>query len=162
MRLKYFLLLSILWAPYPYSESYEICNYGLVRNSKTKRIIVAHENHVGYLKIKLRDINKTCRVHRLVAITFFGDEGELMHVNHKDFDKTNNAVFNLEWTTPKENIQYNVKYSKQPSKLKPDDVKIVRDMLKNEVPVDDISLILHVSPSTVRSIRDGKTWKEVA
>lgn len=162
MRLKYFLLLTILWMPFPYSSNYEVCNYGLVRNAKTGQILTAHENHVGYLRVKFRDTNKNFRVHRLVAVTFFGDEGEMMHVNHKDFNKRNNAIYNLEWMTPKGNVKHNFAHGRNPSKLKYEDVKMVKDMIRNEVPVEDISLILDIPVINVRNIRDGKTWKEVA
>lgn len=162
MRLKYFLLLTIQWRVSPMSDMYEVCNYGLVRNKTTQKIIKPHLNHCGYWKVKFRCCNKNFRVHRLVMITFDQDMGELMHVNHKTFDRKFNAFWNLEWTTPKENINYNFKNNRGHSKLKIDDVKMVKDMLDNEVSVADISLILGMSEQSIRSIRDGKTWKEVA
>lgn len=161
MRLKYFLLLSIFWLPFPHCPKYEICNYGLVRNAKSHKIFIGQENHVGYLRVRFND--KNYRVHRLVAITFFGDEGELMHVNHRDFNKHNNAVFNLEWTTPVANWKYNTANEKWgAAKLKSGDVKTVKDMLVNNVPMSDIALILGLSEGAIRKIRDGVTWKEVA
>jgi len=162
MWLKYFLLLTIQWKVSPMSDKYEVCNYGLVRNTKTKRIIKPHLNHCGYWKVKFRCTNKNYRVHRLVMITFDQDTGELMHVNHNDFKRHNNAFYNLCWTTPKENIQYNFKHNRGHSKLKNDDVKMVRDMIDNDVSVDDISLILGLAKSTIQNIKDGRTWKEVA
>lgn len=144
------------------SEMYEVCNYGLVRNKATQKIIKPHLNHCGYWKVKFRCNNKNYRVHRLVMITFDKDLGKMMHVNHKDFKRDNNAFHNLEWTTPKENINYNYKNDRGASKLKADDVKMVRDMIENEVSVEDISLILGMSKQAIKSIRDGKSWKEAA
>lgn len=56
-------------------------------------------------------VNFTCKgrkqylVHRLIAKTFLASNGK-PHVNHIDCDKSNNAVYNLEWVTPKENIAH--------------------------------------------------------
>lgn len=48
---------------------------------------------------------KGLKVHRLVASAFFGDNPD-MEVNHKDGNKLNNTISNLEWCTHKENIQH--------------------------------------------------------
>lgn len=60
-------------------------------------------NSRGYLTVKLN--KKTYMIHRLVALYFIGEpkEGQTQ-VNHKDGNKLNNSVNNLEWCTPKENI----------------------------------------------------------
>lgn len=161
MRLKYFLLLTIQWKVAPMSDMYEVCNYGLVRNSKTHKILASHLNHCGYWKVKFRSTNKNYRVHRLVMITFDEDMGELMHVGHEDFNRANNARHNLRWQTPKENIQYNFKNDRGYSKLKVDDVKMVKDMLKDDVSTEDISLILGISERAIKDIKEGRTWKEI-
>ena len=62
---------------------------------------------VGYYSTTIcsNSIRQTVRVHRLVAAAFLGPPPSMHHsiVNHKDLDKGNNSVKNLEWTTPSEN-----------------------------------------------------------
>ena len=65
-------------------------------------------NHKGYLMVQLWSNKnfKTISVHRLVADAFVPNPKDLPQVNHKDEDKTNNKVSNLEWCTAKYNINY--------------------------------------------------------
>lgn len=71
----------------------------------------------GYLKVMLSDINgirKGYFVHRLVLSTFL--HNSLLQVNHKDANKQNNNLFNLEWTTNRENTSKRFDKTKTSSK----------------------------------------------
>lgn len=63
----------------------------------------------GYLRVGVicEGRSKNFGVHRLVAQAFIPNPENLPCVNHKDYDKTNNSVDNLEWCT----VEYNNKYS---------------------------------------------------
>ena len=58
--------------------------------------------------MNLRKDNKTkqYQIHRLVAIAFLPNENNYPFVNHKDENPSNNRVDNLEWCTPKYNVNY--------------------------------------------------------
>lgn len=74
-----------------------------------ERILKGRPNTNGYLMVALYDDKskqKSCCIHRLVCETFIEPVEGKNEVNHKDEDKTNNAVCNLEWCTRKENINY--------------------------------------------------------
>ena len=79
-----------------------------VRNDGLK-VLKPEKNNDGYLRVKLYKYNVCKRffVHRLVLSTFCPNENsDKLTVNHKDEDKTNNNLENLEWMTAKENVVY--------------------------------------------------------
>lgn len=87
---------------------FEISDEGIVRNKYTKKIKKQYDHTGGYKQISLK--GKLFLVHRLVAEIFNPvDDMCFLEVNHKDFDKTNNKLSNLEWVTQSENNLYNYK-----------------------------------------------------
>ena len=95
-------------------------NLGRVKSlsdSKTKkeRIIKSFTRPDGYVSIVLCKNGKAVnhRVHRLVANAFIDNPDNLSEVNHKDEDKTNNRVDNLEWC----NSSYNKNYGSRTEKF---------------------------------------------
>ncbi len=93
------------------NTNYEVSNYGEVRNSKTKRILKQYINKSGYRIVHLTQY-KTLYVHRIVAQMFLNNEYNYKYVNHKDENKQNNNVSNLEWCTHKYNMNYGTRNQK--------------------------------------------------
>ena len=87
---------------------YEISNLGNVRNIRTGKILKQNKDSSGYPQVELfyNNKRKSIRIHRIVAEYFIPNPNNLPQVNHKDENKWNNVVSNLEWC----DITYNANY----------------------------------------------------
>lgn len=103
-----------IWIPVEgYEDRYEVSNTGKVRSlnyhmtGKTKELKPITEGK-GYLMVGLcRDGKmKWGKIHRLVATAFIPNPENKREVNHKDGNKKNNHVDNLEWATASENMKH--------------------------------------------------------
>lgn len=107
-----------------YAGLYEISNWGNIRSLKFGRKLNPVVNSSGYKLISLskEGKGKSFSVHRLVAEAFIPNSNNYPCINHKDENKTNNHVSNLEWCTQKYNCNYG-NYSKKLSEaMKTSDV----------------------------------------
>lgn len=87
---------------------YRVDTFGNVYNSGGL-ILKPIVSKKGYLRVSLSNDfvkHKKFLVHRLVAEAFIPNPKNLPQVNHKDENKQNNSVKNLEWCTPLENLKY--------------------------------------------------------
>lgn len=89
-------------------ENYEVRPNGEVVNTKTGKVLKPLKNTGGYLRVDLWKNGKKKRfyIHRLIAQAFIANPDNLPCVNHKDEDKTNNNMENLEWCTYEYNLNY--------------------------------------------------------
>lgn len=102
-----------IWKNVPGYDKYYISNYGRVKNLDYKRsgrevIMLPGRIRNGYIVVVLSQnaVRKTYLLHRLVAEAFIPNPNNNPQVNHKDGDKTNNHISNLEWVTRKENVRH--------------------------------------------------------
>lgn len=104
-----------------YEGLYQISNFGRVKslerlaksnNNNYRRVkenfLKKHEDKNGYIKVSLNKNNKSKQyaIHRLVAKAFIPNPNNLPQINHKDENKQNNNLENLEWCTAKYNNSY--------------------------------------------------------
>lgn len=110
-----------------YEGKYQVSNLGNIRGLDRKdnigrpvkgKMISQGTQKNGYVTVKLRfnGIQKTFRVHRIVADAFCDNPNNLPEVNHIDEDKKNNRASNLEWCTRRYNNSYGSGIEKRKSK----------------------------------------------
>lgn len=90
---------------------YSVSNQGNVRNDKTGRVSAGRTTGHGYRKVTFYKDNKevgNAYVHRLVAAAFLPQGAGNTEVNHKDGNRSNNNVSNLEWVTSSGNTEHAV------------------------------------------------------
>lgn len=157
-----------------YGDFYEVSNCGDIRNSKTHKIRRKNILQTGYYfvngSIGSRENKITFRIHKAVAESFIDNPDNLPMVNHKDGNKLNNHVSNLEWCTNAENIQHaydnSLKFAirgedNHLSKLTQENVKYIRD---NYIPRDKrfgtraLGRKFNVDHTTIMSVLKYETW----
>lgn len=113
-----------IWRDIEGYEGYQVSSLGRVklldyRQTGKERIMKAG-NKKGYLRIGLCKDGKQkfYRVHRLVATAFIPNPDNLPQVNHKDENKTNNRVENLEWCSAEYNSNYGTRTKRSVEKRK--------------------------------------------
>ena len=102
-----------IWKKINGYENYDVSNFGNVRNNNFHRQKATKEikkdiKPNGYIRVILSKDSKTKSfyVHRLVAESFIENKENKQYVNHKDGNRSNNCVENLEWVTASENLLY--------------------------------------------------------
>ena len=154
---------------------YKISNQGRVKNPQGKILGGStHKDSYRFVTIK----GKQIPIHRIVAENFIENKYDKPFVNHKDGNKMNNSVDNLEWVTQQENIQHSYENKLQPSTVKTYKGKFTdeqRQQIKDEYNNTDISrrqlaLKYNVSHTCICDIINDKykyadkvnTYEEVA
>lgn len=145
-----------------YLSDYIITEQGEVINKKSGRKVKPQPNGKGYLRVSIS--GKLRFVHRLVAEKYVPNPENKPQVNHKDGNKLNNSADNLEWVTNMENRQHAVNNllhltgEKCPwSKLTRKDVDFIRN--NKTLTQKQLAEKYNVSVFTIRSVKQGKTWK---
>ena len=104
-----------VWKTLDNFKNYEISSFGNIKNKITNRILKQGIKS-GYLCISIPNNNgdkKSCKIHRLVALTFIPNPLNKETVNHKDHNKLNNNLSNLEWATTTEQNNHKRKCKKE-------------------------------------------------
>lgn len=110
-----------IWKNIDNYDDYQVSNFGRVKSFKKgkERILKPSVAGRGYLFVVLckNGIRKEMLIHRLVANAFIQNPDNLPCVNHKDENKQNNHVDNLEWCDAKYNLNYGTRNQRLGAKL---------------------------------------------
>lgn len=127
-------------------------------------------NQNGYLQTGLSVNNKKSMVynHKIEIAAFVPNENNLPVVNHKDGDKLNLTLTNLEYTDYSGNNQHAYDTGLKPkgenfynSKLTETSVREIRELYNNNESYSNMAKMYNVSRATIRDVCLGKTWKGV-
>lgn len=149
----------------PYTiEDYIITQSGEIINKHNNHKVKPQKNGKGYFRVSIG--GKLMFVHRLVANEYIPNPQNKLQVNHKDGNKENNCVDNLEWVTNQENRNHAVENNLQIcgdkcswSKLNENDVIYILNNKKNSS--IELAKKFKVSSHTIRNVKNGKTWKQL-
>jgi len=171
-----------IWKDIPgYEGLYQISNNGGVKRMPKNTVTITGKIRIHKLKIlkpstDSRGYSQTClfklgigkivSVHRFVAITFIENTENKPQINHKDGNKKNNHVDNLEWCTNTENMQHAVRNKLMArgeengiSKLNELQVRVIKKTFG--ITQEEIAEYFCVHRSTISRIRSNTNWKHV-
>lgn len=157
-----------VWRHIPYGIKYEVSNHGRVRRKYRKfknkgyNYLKINKSVCGYGRVSID--KKQMYVHKLVAEAFLEKEPQHQCVNHKDGNKMNNDVNNLEWCTYKHNINHAIDNGLMPktnsSCLTENDVLQIRSLHEHGwFKKKDIAKAYNITRGSVYNIISRKTWK---
>ena len=165
-----------VWKPIDgYEGLYEVSDAGRIRGLRLKKVLKP-QNKNGYNAVNLskKGVVHQVYVHRLVASAFIDNPLSFPCIDHKDCNKRNNNVCNLEWCTAKENAQRAWKngLTPHPPRVTCEDHRnhvltrlqvseIRKTYATNEVTQRHLAKQYGVSQRTICSIVNNQTWREL-
>lgn len=98
----------MVWKQHPIYKNYVVSNCGDIRHIRSETSRAIRRDRYGYGRVNLVHNEKTITrsVHRLVAETWIPNPHNAGTVNHKDGDKANNQIDNLEWLSAEDNTRH--------------------------------------------------------
>ena len=164
-----------------YEGLYQVSNLGRVKSFPRNgtqvnaiKILTLKLHHTGYYRVTLSKNNKRIDklVHRLVAETFIPNPNRKPQVNHKDGDKLNNRVDNLEWNTCLENVQHSIYTglrndkgcNSKRARFKESDIRWIRQHYKpndSKYGCTALSKKFKVGKATISDIINHKIYKNI-
>jgi hypothetical protein len=167
-----------VWKEISFTDfKYEVSNYGRVKSfcqDSMNGKILKPSLIGGFKVVSLKFKNKTKHflIHKLVAEEFILKESaDQTVVIHLDWNKSNNYYSNLMWVTKSDSYARMHKRLQDErkkkgkvvtySKLKPDEVALVKSMLERKVKQKLIAKMFCISEMQVTRIKRGENWKEI-
>ena len=154
-----------IWKPIPgYEGVYEISSMGRIkrvlatRGGTPGRILANAPSH-GYLSIRLskNDVQKTFFIHQLVLLAFIGPSD--LNCNHKNGDRKDNRIENLEYATQKANRLHSLYTLKETRTINASIARQIRDSAALGESRASIRRRLGLPKYILEDVLCGRTWK---
>lgn len=149
-----------------WEQRYMVSNLG-----RYARFMKLSPHRAGYLKVCLREdrVSKTVTVHTLVGDAFLGPRPEDHQVNHRDGDKANNCVSNLEYLNRSQHEAHTSALGLRPfgnnvstAKLTPEQVIAIReDYARGNITFTELAKIYGVAKGNIARIVRLQTWRRL-
>lgn len=164
-----------LWTLCYDNPNYEVSSFGRIKRkhpasgTSPGKILKQETSNKGYLRCQLWMDGKSKKylVHRLILNSFQPSQVPVLCVNHKDGNKKNNNINNLEWVTHKQNTNHALKNGlmscgekRYNSKLSINDIRKIRKLINKES-LRSIAKKFNVSHTTIYGIKTGRIWRMV-
>lgn len=150
---------------------YLVSNTGLVKDSRTNKLLQLSTMYKGYIYVYLPVTHNTYFVHRFVAQAFVPNPENKPEVNHINGIKTCNWYKNLEWNTRQENIQHAVRtglfYTGKGEDANSSiytnaQIHKVCSLLEKKLLNTDIAKLTGVDPWTISKIKIKNCWTQIS
>lgn len=135
-----------------FEARYHLTPDGQVINLANNTLLTPIENPNGYLKVALADgqgNNKQLSIHRLIALHYIPNPYGHPQVNHKDGNKKNNHVDNLEWCDASFNINHALETGLRPGYMSADDKELYLKQVLDGQSVPELALSIDRAPETL-------------
>lgn len=151
------------------NENYYADEFGNIYNNNGMKLKTVRRGAYMGVSIPIDGEIKSCSVHRLIAETFLPNPNHLPQVNHKDGNKHNNALSNLEWVTASENQRHACQYlgknargeNNSQHKLKTKEVIEIRELSARGADYKELARQYDVAPTTIHSLLHGRSWTHI-
>jgi hypothetical protein len=166
-----------IWKTVENAPAYAVSNFGRVKrvcpgtSTQVGKILKPSRDKGGYLWVKLglgsKEAVYNVMIHRLVALIFLGSGPPGTEINHKDGNKTNNHISNLEWCTRSENIKHAFRSGLKPnkpgeencqSKLSNEQVRTIRTLMMSGATTRALCNKFGASRWMIERIRHNRTY----
>ena len=143
-----------------FDNQYSVTDNGIVYSLKgNKKELKGKVTNAGYREVILshKGNKKYILVHRLVAETFIENSKNLRTVNHKDGNKLNNNIDNLEWMSDSENLKHARDCGLLSNKITKD---VAKQIFKDKGTIMELAKKYNIGKTQIGYIKQGKRWKE--
>lgn len=166
------------WRDFEYNGAkYRVSSQGRIMGMRGK-LLKSRLNEDGYAVVTIGIGKKRTAeaIHRIVARVFIEkpDNNAKYEVNHKDCNRENNCVENLEWVTHQQNIKHSYKANREAQYVARDGIKNGRATFNDEeilsirklynesgYSIADLAKLFHSKDSTIGNIVHNQTWKHL-